>query len=58
VTVRVLRLSDGTEQSIVLTGISTTAQFDATFFARTTAATSKTLDPDYWSGSFSGLTRV
>lgn len=58
VTVRVLRLSTGEEQTVVLTGISTTAQFDATFFARTLAAVSKSLDPDYWSGSFSGLTRV
>jgi hypothetical protein len=61
VTVRLLQLlplGNGVEQEVVVTGISQTAQMDAAFANRTQNGVSKTMDPDYWSGSFSGLSRA
>jgi DNA-binding beta-propeller fold protein YncE len=48
----------GQEAVHTFTGISESAQMDASFFTRTSNNSNKTIIPDYWSGSFSGLTRA
>lgn len=53
-----LKQSGGVAVTQVLTGISQTVAMDAAFFAVTTNANNKSTDIDYWSGSFSGLTRA
>jgi hypothetical protein len=52
-----LKQSGGVAVTQVLTGISQTVAMDASFFAVTTNNNNKSTDVDYWSGSFSGLTR-
>jgi hypothetical protein len=58
VTVRLVRLATAEEQTVVLTGVSTATAFDASFFCRTLNAVTKSIDTDYWSGSFGPVSRV
>jgi hypothetical protein len=55
---QLLALGGGVSETVVKSGLSQTAQFDATFAERTQNGTSKFMDADYWSGSFSGLGRA
>lgn len=58
VKVTVVRLSNGDSEEHTFNGLSQVAGLDAVFFTRTTNGVAKTLDAEYWSGSFSGLSRV
>jgi hypothetical protein len=61
VTVRIeqlLPLGGGVVEEVVMTGIRTTVALNADFFIRCFANASRSMDPDYWQGSFSGLRRA